>query len=369
VRATVAGGCAALALLLAACSSAEPTAAPPSPETPSATFAGSPRDSGWSPEYAVRATGRVAYVVGRDALWKVRDSVVRAVAVPSARGPHGRALRIRQLVFLDARHGYAILGTYGIAPRTVALATDDGALSWHVERVPSHVVAVAGHGRRVYAATLGCERRRCTTTRILTTTTGSHRWRDTGARLPAIDSSSGVGLGAWRSSVWVLLGVGSTSQPPTLHSTDGARTFATIGHVNATFCTGQATSARVLWASCGTGMMMAFHRLEAGQPIQDLAVHGAGTGGTFLDPVDDRVAYFGSPASQRPVLQKTTDGGRHFLRVAPFPPALARSANPTSITFLTASTGLAVRDGRAVFRTTDGGHTWRRIRPTAPARS
>ena len=323
------------------------------------------------------ASPRVAYLLagsgpsaeGHPALFRTGDGGAhfRQVTAPVVRGRTGRPLPILTLVFVDPNHGYAIAGDPRVNRPAVLLYTADAARSWRRARLPgaaaAHVDSVAGHGGRVFAAAIRCSSPvRCRDVTVYSSPTGSGSWHRTGAALPARDSESGVGLAAWGSTVWLMLGMGDSRHPMTLRSTNSARTFTTLPPTTyAVTCSPAATSVRVIWTSCRTGTMLAFQRTSGGGSGRSLPVEGAGTGDTFLDPLSDSVAYFGTAFGRQAGLYRTRDGGRRFTSVAGFPRRAARSGIAAQVTFLDTRVGLAILRGLNLLRTADGGHTWRRI--------
>ncbi|MGZ6797978.1 MAG: WD40/YVTN/BNR-like repeat-containing protein [Nocardioidaceae bacterium] len=305
---------------------------------------------------------------GHPALFRISDcgAHFRQVTAPVVRARTGRPLPILKLVFVGPDHGYAIVGPPRVSRPTVLLYTADAARSWRRARLPgaaaAHIDAVAGHGGQVFAAAIRCGRPvRCRKVAVYYSPTGSGNWHRTGAALPARDSDSRVGLAAWGATVWLMLGVGDSRHPVTLRSVNSARTFTTLPPTYAVVCSPAATSVRVVWTSCRTGMMFAFQRTSGRGPVRSLPVAGAGTGDTFLDPLSDSVAYFGTAVGRQAGVYRTRDGGRTFTRVAGFPRPAARSGVASQVTFLDTRVGLAILTGPNVLRTIDRGHTWRRI--------
>ncbi len=371
------------AILLAACS---PDAAPRTPTAAgtsnSPTSGDKPLPAGvsaaaWATQ-VVAASHTVAYVLAgsgpsgtrHPALFRTRDGGAHfdEVAAPSARSRTGHPLPILKLTFVDAGHGYAILGNVMTSRPAVLVYTTDAARSWHRARLPgtrgAHVASVAGHGRQVFAAVIHCQAvLECAHVSLYSAAVGARRWHDTGVRLPVRESGDGLGLAAWRNSVWLLLGLGSSPHPLALHSHDSGRTFARSNPIAAISCDPVATSPRVVWASCSTGMMEAFLHATTGEPARLLPVSGAGTADTFLDPLSDSRAYFGTAAGHHPGLYLTRDGGRSFTKVADLPRRLIRSAGFRP-TFLDGHVGISPLNGLTLLRTTDGGHTWTTMRVT-----
>lgn len=286
------------------------------------------------------------------------------VTAPRAGSSTGAVVTLSQMVFPTATAGYALLGAWSSEP-AVLLSTTDGGSSWHRLRLPSaagEVARVGGHGSRVYAAAVRCSApTHCDQAQIWTAASGSFDFSPMTARLPAVEASGGVGLAAWGSSLWVMLGMGSTTDPVILRSSDAGASFTTRPGPAAVNCEPVATSAQVIWTSCSTGMLMAFQRTRLDEAAYGLPVIGAGTGNTFLDPVSDDVAYFGTALGQKAGLFVTHDGGHRFTKVSAGPPGYASAGSTYVVSFLTPDVGLAAADDAGLFRTIDGGVTWRAV--------
>jgi len=86
---------------------------------------------------------------------------------------------------------------------------------------------------------------------------------------------------------------------------------------------------------------------------------GAGTGNTFLDALTDDTAVFGTAVGDQAGLYLSSDRGTHLTRLAAIPEAFTNSGHSLDdIAFLTPLVGLAITDGSALHRTTNGGRTW-----------
>ncbi len=344
--------------------SAAASASTPAPEPGGA--------SSLTPHSVVVASRRVAYVLaGRgfggaaSALWVTGDAGrhFAQVRLPEAHRK-GRRLQVSGVTFVDSRHGYAILGAGTMAAPHVLTVTADGAHSWHPARLPDgdgdRVAAVAGHGRRVFVATVRCHGHLlCTDVRLYTALSAGRHWRRVEGAIPARDSADGVGLAAWGASVWLMIGVGATPHPLQLWSGNAGRTFTARPGPGAVSCTATATSPRVMWTSCTTGLLRAFTRTVTDQASARLRAFGANTTNTYLDPLSDQVAYFQSSAGRYRGLRLTVDAGHTNRRVAALPGGARAADLPLRVAFFSRRTGLAIASGRLV-RTDKAGRTWTR---------
>ncbi len=249
------------------------------------------------------ASSTVAYLYTRTGslpahLWVTTDAGLRfrEVSVP-ADAPGTGTLDAPRIVFPTPTDGYAVVGQAWDGSAQLE-RTLDGGTTWRRVGLPpgaGSVVSVAGHGSRVYAVTVHCaSRSHCGRARVWSAATVSGQFAPVAGVMPDREAAQGVGLAAWEDSVWVLLGVGATTAPITLRSSDAGATFTTRPGPDAVACAPAATSQQVVWLSCSTGMLTAFQRARLDQPATNLPVDGAGTGGTFLAPVSDQVAFFGT---------------------------------------------------------------------------
>ena len=269
----------------------------------------------------------------------------------------GLASPLLRLHFASA--GLAILG--GTGTHTTLLATSDGARTWHPVILPDArpVVQVAGHGARLYVETSACgSNGPCSDIRVYTATSVAGPWHRVFSGAPTT-GSGGTALAGWGDSVWLSL---SGPAPRSLRSTDGGATYSSA---SAPPCLGEtvvATSGRVVWISCATGMLVGFFRTEDGRPDVSLPMSGAGTGNTFLDALTDDTAVFGTAVGEQAGLYLSTDRGTHFTRQAAIPEAFTNSGHSLDdMAFLTPFVGLAITDGSALHLTTNSGRTWQLV--------
>jgi len=366
----------AMALLLgcSACAgrAGTPATSATSPQAPTAT--GEAADHGGpAPALIARASSTIVYVLatarssagGRLELFRSDNAgrSFRPVTAPAARSAVGNPLKVRAMTFINPADGIAILGTPE-QPEPLMM-TVNGAKSWHriVLGGSGAVWAVAGHGSEAYALTLSCGKsENCRSPRLYRSVAGSLRWiRQPATGISGAAGAGGIGFSAWGSSVWLTVGNGEAAEIGLLGSTDSGRAFHQETALAAVACWSAATSVSVVWLSCSEGMSVAFQRFTVGSARSRLLpVTGAGTGNTFLDPLSDRIAYFGTALGSRAGLYLSRNSGRSFTRTGRLPGPDAGIS--TSVTFLNVRDGLALIDGSRLLRTTDTGASWTSVR-------
>jgi hypothetical protein len=319
------------------------------------------------PVLVAAASPRVVYVLGR-AAGMVRPGLFRRddagrhfhqVRSPGARSTRtGRSAPVRELWFAGPSDGYALFSSWG--QRGPLLVTSDGARTWHRSAVGGRgfVTAVAGHGRWVYALALRCLRglTACPAAALYQSAAGSLTWaRVSAAGLAQVNEAGGPSLAAWGRSVWIMAGNGEIGSPVLAWSGDGGRSVRQEA-VPAVGCGLTATSPAVAWLTCSGGMMLTFDRWSTGR-LMRLPVTGSGTGNTFLDPVSDTSAWFGTGAGNAAGLYLTRDAGTRFTKIGRLPPAF-RSGTAATMLFLNPRTGLSWACGGPLQRTTNGGRSW-----------
>ncbi len=114
----------------------------------------------------------------------------------------------------------------------------------------------------------------------------------------------------------------------------------------------------VIWANCPTGMMVSELRSTDGGHRFTTVWSYAGTGGIAFDPVTADLAYR-YLGLDSPAVERSTDGGRTFIRVGTLPFA---QGPVTRLLFLDEADGFALgstSDGpAALLQTIDGGSSW-----------
>jgi hypothetical protein len=289
-------------------------------------------------------------------------SSVRAPELQNAGAPGRSEPTLR---FADHDDGWAFVTGAGGA----FYATHDGGASWHPvgER---NLIAFASGGGYVYTVTASCTPDRCSALRFERSPVSRDAW--TSSAVPFASGGPMLDLSAHGTNVWLLgsrAGQVASRYDVLARSTDAGQTFAVGDGPCFPDLGGKLapSSASVVWAVCPTGMMAGAARSTDGgltfAPLHVLSLVNSAN----LVPASDRAAMLiRNPAGGRPLL--TTDAG-------------ARWATPRTPTqaplwiwagFTDAEIGAAVvqpRYGAAggfqmqqLWRTTDGGSSWRNVR-------
>jgi photosystem II stability/assembly factor-like uncharacterized protein len=270
-----------------------------------------------------------------------------------------------QLIFATGDDGYALMG---VSTSTTLYVTLDGAGSWHREVIArgTTILGFSATSSELYAVVAKCSKSSaCTDYEIARSPLTAREWTLT--PLPKWPADTGVGMGAFGSTVWLTQQ--STRTVWLLTSHDGGTTFTRksapeIGSVYA--CRMTATSGVTLWADCPTGMAVSF--LYSGNSgttwnrVPDRQF--SGTGGGYFDPVSSTLAYldFGpadSPGAKN--FYRITDKGLDVKAVGKLPCKIA-----DGLVFTDALHGFAACDqndsylSTVFLQTSDGGRTWHR---------
>jgi hypothetical protein len=268
------------------------------------------------------------------------------------------------LRFADRLDGFAFVPGVG----GVFYVTHDGAASWRRVRLGS-VLAFATGGGNAYAVTARCSLRRCTRYRFQRSAVSANAW--IARALPFTPDGAVVDLAAHRSRVWLLgTPAGDLGSRPDMlaRSTDGGRSFATGPGPCIPGLGGELspTSASVVWAVCPTGMMAAALRsTDGGVTFRHVTTPPLVNSAALAPASRDTAVLARNGARSR--LLRTTDGGATW-RVASTP-------GPTFVAWLgftDARVGAALvqtgydastkRQIDVLWRTTDGGAKWSRVR-------
>ena len=330
-----------------------------------------------------RASDSVVYVVGtlwsttggRVELFRSDDggsSFQEVTTPPSGRPTSREPLGDLALQFEGTERGVAFVGSS-------VLVTSDGARSWRHARGPvpgpwvyfakGTTVRIATTGSIAYAYAIHCSNgSSCPSYRLYRSTNWFSSWVEVTAPASGrFNAAGGISLSAFGPDVWIIVGNGE-SQLKYFHSTNEARTFGRIAGIDGIFCGIVPFSASDLWVNCSTGMQVAFFRsVDGGAHLTRLSVTGFGTGGAELWPVSASMAFFRNDIGSAAGFYKTSDGGRRFVRLRRLPAAFgaderADGRNVTDVIFADSRHGLALLSQGLVFRTTDGGTTWTRVR-------
>lgn len=280
-------------------------------------------------------------------LWRVASTGAHPVAVAV---PHAAEEGSRSLLFANVDDGIYLAwpGSYDV--------TTNGAASWRSASFGSgrQLLSATASPTGYYAVTARCPRGvTCTADRLEHATLGGSPFT-TVADL-TVRGNGDVSVAAWGDEVWL------SEQTATLAgifyvSTNGGRTFAQW-HEPALACvtsaTIVATSASSLWATCSTGLEVAFsHSSDGGRSWRPIGLpETSGTGGFALDPVAGDLALFAHGLSANQVFRISGPSASvRLMGTLPF-------TTTTSLAFAGAADGVAVGAGSLV-HTTDGGARW-----------
>jgi hypothetical protein len=274
------------------------------------------------------------------------------IAAPSGLPTEGSAPTLR---FVDARVGviWVPFGWGGF------YRTHDGGVTWRHVRSPD-LVAFTTTGAKAYAIVAHCTTQRCTGFRFARGPASASRWRE--SPLPFVPDGPVLDLAARGNDVW-LLGTPRTARyqryDRLARSTDGGRTFTTGDGPCVPGLGGglMPSSTRVVWAVCPTGLLAGAARSSDGgvafSPLRTPPL----TNGARLAPASSSTAVLAANGAGAP-LYRTTDGGATWRPIAP----RGKDTIWYEVVFTSAHVGdaLVQLGGHApVFRrTTDGGETW-----------
>lgn len=208
----------------------------------------------------------------------------------------------------------------------------------------------------------------CESQELASSTVTSDTWLTTRPQLPVDEAVLPVGLAAFGSKVW-LIGAGENAD--LLVSDNAGRSFASLPStgMGGLACDATATSATTLWGFCATGMMgYALRSIDGGRDFILLPgwnrgfKGGAANSGQIL-PLSDTKAIFRPGGSG---MWLTRDGGAHFSPVR-FSSLWQNPNYGFSIAFASATTWLVLGaqepgENNLMWRTTDGGRSWQRVK-------
>jgi photosystem II stability/assembly factor-like uncharacterized protein len=289
-------------------------------------------------------------------------SSIRAPELQNVGAPGGEAT----LRFADHDDGWAfVIGAGG-----AFYATHDGGASWHpVEQ--RNLIAFATGAGYVYAVTASCTPDRCSAFRFERSPVSHDAW--TSSAMPFTPDGGALDLSAHGANVWLLgtrAGEVATRYDLFARSTDAGRTFVVGDGPCFPGLGGELapSSASVVWAVCPTGMMAGAARsTDGGVTFAPLRTPLGLVNSALLAPASDTTAMLIRNGASAPPLE-TTDAGTSWTT-----PATPAAATFWSwVGFTDAETGAALvqtRYGTAagvetqqLWRTTDGGSSWRNVR-------
>jgi photosystem II stability/assembly factor-like uncharacterized protein len=262
------------------------------------------------------------------------------------------------LTFADARNGFVRV-PFGWGE---FWSTHDGGTTWRRLRFPSVVAFTTARGE-AYAVIAHCTTQTCSGYRFARGPASTARWSD--SPLPFVPDGSVIDLAARGRNVWLLGTPRATRYQHDViaRSIDGGRTFVTGDGPCVPGLGGdlEPSSARVVWAVCATGLMAGASRSTDGgvtfKPLRAPPLVNAAR----LAPASDQAAVLAANGAGRP-LYRTADGGSTWRPLRP----LGNDDVWFDVVFTDARTGDALMQvgGRSAnaWRTTDGGTTWSRIR-------
>jgi hypothetical protein len=263
------------------------------------------------------------------------------------------------LRFADRRDGFAFVP--GVAGRF--FATHDAGRTW-MPVARGTLLAFATGGGNVYAVTARCTQQGvCSAYRFERAPVSGGSW--TTRPLPFAPAASNFNLAAHGSDVW-LLGAPKLNRHDALaRSTDGGRTFV-VGTAPCYSDLGgrlEPTSSRVVWAICPTGLMAgAWRSVDGGATFTPLKTRAL-VNSAALAPASDSTAVLSANGAGAPLL-RTANGGATWRPVV----TPKGGGDVFWLGFTDARVGVAIGDDGGLWRTTDGGLAWSRVRLAATAR-
>jgi photosystem II stability/assembly factor-like uncharacterized protein len=238
-------------------------------------------------------------------------------------------------------------------------STHNGGVTWRRLRSPD-VVAFTTAGGGVYAVIARCTTQACSGYHFAYGPAAATRWRE--SPLPFVPDGPIIDLAARGRNVWLLGTPGGTRFPHhdvLARSTNGGRSFVTAAGPCIPGLGGdlEPSSGRVVWAVCPKGMLAGASRSTDGgvtfEPLRTPPLVNSAR----LAPASDEAAVLAANGAGRP-LYRTADGGATWR-------PLGLPGNDDlwyDVVFTTPRIGdaLVQLGGRppAIWRTTDGGTTW-----------
>lgn len=293
---------------------------------------------------------------------------------PVPANPESATGMLNKMVFANADVGYALIGggytDVGYNPPAILYATFNGARTWHREKIAQGVgiFAFEAAAGQIYAVTAHCKATSvpCRDYRLQHSSLAAKKWSS--RTIPGYRYGLELNLfGAFGSHVW--LDVTQSGQIDT--SNDDGVTFSEAAHNklgSPGTCNLTAVSTKALWAECPTGMMVAFfYSHNAGAQWTTIPTNSfAGTGGGSFDPVSVKLAYLDyGPNSTKSELYRISHSGSQLTKVGQID-----CSTDLSIAFTDRDHGLALcqQNGATaseeLLRTSDGGASWQRVRPS-----
>ena len=302
-----------------------------------------------------------------------------APPIPPAENPYRLDLGI--FSFANRHDGYEVrpsLTAGALIPSAEEVfATTNGARSWRPVRIVSGTAflvsaPVSASPSGVYAVVARCIHYRCDDYRLARSAPGALHWTTTA--IPDTAQLGGAPIGLAVDGHNVVLNFVLAGRPELLVSSYGHGPFRarSIPSLESVTACGLVPLGGSIWATCPTGMMVSyFHSQRLAGPYRSIWTY-SGTGGGGLVPVTGTIAYrFTGVASEGPpklpgdVLQRSTNAGRSFTDVGPWP--FARQEGRQFL-FLNERDGFGLgvapaSGGSELVETADGGRHWVKVLP------
>jgi len=276
---------------------------------------------------------------------------VRVGSVPSRSGT---------LVFANAEDGYSYM------PGFPLFRTRDGGHTWQrvsLPDVPAQLVVTEGHAYVLLDTNYVAKA-------VAFSSVDSTTWKV--FKLPRLPAREQVTLTAYGAKVWLVLLTGAGGKAGLMVSDNEGANFVSVPSEGmfAITCAATAASATTLWGYCTTGLMgYAVRSIDDGKSFNRLpsAVEGYSPNSDQVLPVSDRVALYQSMLTSGGWGEFVTrDGGRHFAPALLLPimrhpvavgyPSVALADGQSWLVL-----GLYSNGSQRVWRTTNGGRTWRAV--------
>lgn len=311
-------------------------------------------------------------------------SWVRLAAPPIPPAENSYRLDLGFFSFANPNDGYEVsppLTSGALTPLAEELfATTNGGKSWRPLRIVSGTAfqafgPVVASSSGVYAVVARCIHYRCDNYRLARSAPGALHWTTTA--IPDTAQLGGAQIGLTVEGHNVLLNFGLSGRQELLVSSYGQRPFTarSVPSLEGVTACGLAPLGGSVWATCPTGMMDSyFHTQRLTGPYRVIWTYPE-LGGGGLVPVTGTIAYrFTGVASEGPpkipgdVLQRSTNAGRSFADVGPWPFARQVEDQPQFL-FLNEQDGFGLGPTPAdkarleVVETSDGGRHWAEVLP------
>jgi photosystem II stability/assembly factor-like uncharacterized protein len=263
------------------------------------------------------------------------------------------------LRFADRRDGFAYVP--GVGGRFYA--THDGGRTW-APVTRGTLLAFATGGGNVYVVTGSCTLVGCGTYRFERAAVSGGPWSS--RPLPFAPAASTFDLAAHGSHVWLLGAPRLNRHAALARSVDSGRTFA-VGTAPCYSDLGgrlEPTSSNVVWAICPTGLMSgAWRSVDGGVRFAPLKTGGLVNSAALAPASDTTAVVAANGAGAR--LERTVDGGTTWRSVG----TRAMGDIWPFIGFTDSKVGVAISGNGGLWRTTNSGVSWSRIRLVVTGRA